>query len=115
MCRMVVFSGTCTRCGDFFTWDELSQELSCLEAKNNGNFGECKRGIQMEEHSFDQDCDACAEEYMADEGFVDGGGEVAADNHTDKGKHRQQDTGVIEAAGDRRDERRNPNKRQRMF
>ena len=115
---MVVFSGTCTRCGDFFTWDELSQELSCLEAKNNGNFGECRRGIQMEEHSFDQDCDACAEEDMADEGFVDGGGDPAADEHdpNHKGKGKDKDGGIIEPAGaHRRDERRSANKRQRIF
>ncbi|KAJ9143361.1 hypothetical protein NKR23_g6690 [Pleurostoma richardsiae] len=66
MCRMMVFKGTCTRCGEFFEWKELSQELSCLEAKNNGVFGECRRGIAVEEHSFDQECDACAED---DEGF----------------------------------------------
>lgn len=68
MCRMVVFAGTCTRCGDAQTWTELSQELSCLEAKNNGCFGECSRGILIEEHDFDQECQTCTEE---DEGIGD--------------------------------------------
>ncbi|KAK5988660.1 hypothetical protein PT974_10146 [Cladobotryum mycophilum] len=68
MCRMVIFSGTCTRCGDAQTWDELSQELSCLEAKNNGFFGECSNGVFAEHHAFDQECDRCSEE---DEGIGD--------------------------------------------
>lgn len=68
MCRMVVFAGTCTRCGDAQTWTELSQELSCLQAKNNGCFGECSRGILVEEHDFDQECQTCTEE---DEGIGD--------------------------------------------
>ncbi|KAH6877281.1 hypothetical protein B0T10DRAFT_566306 [Thelonectria olida] len=68
MCRMVVFAGTCTRCGDAQTWTELSQELSCLEAKNKGCFGECSRGILIEEHDFDQECQTCTEE---DEGIGD--------------------------------------------
>lgn len=65
---MVVFAGTCTRCGDAQTWTELSQELSCLEAKNKGCFGECSRGILIEEHDFDQECQTCTEE---DEGIGD--------------------------------------------
>jgi hypothetical protein len=65
---MVVFAGTCTRCGDAQTWTELSQELSCLEAKNRGCFGECSRGILVEEHDFDQECQTCTEE---DEGIGD--------------------------------------------
>ncbi|KAK1772850.1 hypothetical protein QBC33DRAFT_510665 [Phialemonium atrogriseum] len=64
MCRMVTFSGTCPRCAHAFTWHDLTQELSCLEAKNAGVFGECRRGALVEAHSFDQECDACA----ADEG-----------------------------------------------
>ncbi|KAK7403453.1 hypothetical protein QQX98_010774 [Neonectria punicea] len=68
MCRMVVFLGACTRCGDAQTWTDLTQELSCLEAKNNGGFGECSRGILVEEHDFDQECQACSEE---DEGIGD--------------------------------------------
>lgn len=68
MCRIVLFSGTCTRCDNRFTWDDLSQELSCLEAKNTGVFGECRRGIQKEEHEFDQECPTCEEESNADEG-----------------------------------------------
>ncbi|CAJ2510867.1 Uu.00g064920.m01.CDS01 [Anthostomella pinea] len=68
MCRLMVFSGTCTKCGGAQTWDDLTQELSCLEAKNAGAFGECDGGISVEEHSFDQECDTCADE---DEGFGD--------------------------------------------
>ncbi|KAH7160631.1 hypothetical protein EDB81DRAFT_320941 [Dactylonectria macrodidyma] len=68
MCRMVVFAGTCSRCGDAQTWTDLTQELSCLEAKNKGCFGECSRGILVEEHDFDQECQTCAEE---DEGIGD--------------------------------------------
>jgi hypothetical protein len=68
MCRIVVFSGTCTRCNNLFTWDDLSQQLSCLEAKNAGVFGECRRGIHKEEHQFDQECPTCEEEVNADEG-----------------------------------------------
>jgi hypothetical protein len=59
MCRMVVFCGTCMRCGQAFTWDELSQQLWCLDAKNAGVFGACRRGIQVETHPFDQECDRC--------------------------------------------------------
>jgi hypothetical protein len=69
MCRIVVFAGTCTRCNNRFTWDDLSQELSCLESKNAGVFGECRRGIQKEEHEFDQECPTCEEEVNADEGI----------------------------------------------
>ncbi|KAF4470641.1 hypothetical protein FALBO_2446 [Fusarium albosuccineum] len=68
MCRMVVFEGMCTRCGIPQTWTDLTQELSCLEAKNKGWFGECARGIYVEEHTFDQECSTCAEE---DEGIGD--------------------------------------------
>ena len=70
MCRMVVFAGTCPGCQTYFTWNELSQELSCLEAKNNGIFGECRRGTVMDEHSFNQECEACAEEAYNDEGVA---------------------------------------------
>jgi hypothetical protein len=70
MCRMVIFAGTCPICNTYFTWNELSQELACLEAKNNGIFGQCRRGVAMEEHTFDQECDACAEEANNDEGVA---------------------------------------------
>lgn len=70
MCRMLSFIGTCTRCGDPHTWDDLAQLLSCLEAKNNGGFGECSKGTLVEEHKFDQECARCAEE---DEGVGDVG------------------------------------------
>ncbi|SPQ27097.1 c52c9910-d843-4e6f-a87e-e12fba58175a [Thermothielavioides terrestris] len=76
MCRKVVFSGTCPHCSGRFTWDELTQELSCLEAKNNGVFGLCKEGTVVDEKPHDQECDACAAELEADEGY-DGGTEDA--------------------------------------
>ncbi len=72
MCRKVVFKGSCPHCSHPFTWDELSQELSCLEAKNNGVFGMCEEGTAMDEKPHDQECDACLAELGADEGY-DGG------------------------------------------
>ncbi|EQK97396.1 hypothetical protein G6O67_004730 [Ophiocordyceps sinensis] len=68
MCRLLIFTGSCTRCDETQTWEDLSQQLSCLEAKNNGAFGECERGVFAEQHGFDQECDRCAEE---DEGVGD--------------------------------------------
>ena len=73
MCRRLTFAGTCTSCGEAQTWDDLSQELACLEAKNNGVFGECETGIFEERHNFDQECDRCSEE---DEGVGDVGDEL---------------------------------------
>ncbi|KAL7948213.1 hypothetical protein V8C42DRAFT_342271 [Trichoderma barbatum] len=72
MCRLVIFSGTCTKCGEEQIWEELTQELSCLQAKNNGFFGDCSNGVFQERHHFDQECDQCNEE---DEGI--GGDEEA--------------------------------------
>jgi len=72
MCRLVVFKGTCPHCSKNFTWEELNQELSCLEAKNNGTFGMCNGGASVDEKDHDQECDACAAELYADEGY-DGG------------------------------------------
>ncbi|KAK3320427.1 hypothetical protein B0T19DRAFT_403077 [Cercophora scortea] len=69
MCRMIAFVGCCTTCAGIFTWPELSQELSCLEAKNVGVFGQCSRGVQTDQHPYDQECDACAAEAQADEGY----------------------------------------------
>jgi hypothetical protein len=60
MCRILLFSGTCPRCKNTFTWDELSQELPCLEAKNIGLFGQCRHGVLPEQHEHEQECDACA-------------------------------------------------------
>ena len=65
---MVVFMGTCPRCSGEFTWEDLSQELSCLEAKNVGGFGACRRGANYEYHTFDQDCPSCTAELNEDEG-----------------------------------------------
>ncbi|KAF6840015.1 hypothetical protein CMUS01_04064 [Colletotrichum musicola] len=68
MCRLVLFAGTCTRCSESLTWADLSQRLSCLEAKNaEDRFGACGRGVFVETHAFDQECDACAGE---DEGVA---------------------------------------------
>ncbi|KAK8134140.1 hypothetical protein PG984_006152 [Apiospora sp. TS-2023a] len=69
MCRMVIFTGSCLKCGRYFTWTDLTQELPCLEAKNTGVFGYCQRGAYTDEHQFDQECDACAED--EDEGVGD--------------------------------------------
>ncbi|KAF4971936.1 hypothetical protein FSARC_1379 [Fusarium sarcochroum] len=49
------------------TWVDLTQELSCLDAKNLGWFGGCERGILVEEHGFDQECSICHDE---DEGVA---------------------------------------------
>lgn len=76
MCRLVIFSGTCTKCGEDQIWEELTQELSCLQAKNNGFFGDCSNGVFQERHQFDQECDQCNEE---DEGVGDVGEEVEAE------------------------------------
>ncbi|KAK2025418.1 hypothetical protein LX32DRAFT_655504 [Colletotrichum zoysiae] len=80
MCRLVLFAGTCTRCNESLTWDDLSQQLSCLEAKNADSFGGCRRGVDVETHAFDQECDACAGE---DEG-------VAGMEFGDQEYHHQQ-------------------------
>ncbi|KAK4095823.1 hypothetical protein N658DRAFT_437434 [Parathielavia hyrcaniae] len=99
MCRLVVFKGTCPHCKEAFTWDELAQELSCLEAKNNGAFGMCKDGALEDEKEHDQECDACAAELEADEGYHGGTDDAiealsdhknkeAADLDQGSGKHR---------------------------
>ncbi|KAK3396801.1 hypothetical protein B0T20DRAFT_508042 [Sordaria brevicollis] len=76
MCRQILFSGTCPQCTEHFIWQDLSQELSCLEAKNTGVFGQCAFGVQTEEHRFDQECEPCAADNERDEGYCadeDGG------------------------------------------
>ena len=70
MCRYIVFTGTCTKCAGTFTWDELSQELSCLDSKNTGTFGQCRIGVVQEMHSFDQECELCMAELQIDEGYA---------------------------------------------
>ncbi|KAH7625181.1 hypothetical protein SMAC4_12921 [Sordaria macrospora] len=80
MCRQMVFSGTCPQCTQHFIWRDLSQELSCLEAKNTGVFGQCTFGVQIEEHRFDQECEPCAAENERDEGVY-----CAADADGDTG------------------------------
>ncbi|KAG5946334.1 hypothetical protein E4U59_004059 [Claviceps monticola] len=76
MCRILVFQGSCPRCGDSHTWDDLSQRLACLQSKNAGAFGQCQRGVFVEQHGFDQECDRCVEE---DEGLGDVGEEIASE------------------------------------
>ncbi|KAK3491189.1 uncharacterized protein B0T23DRAFT_383329 [Neurospora hispaniola] len=87
MCRHIVFSGTCPHCTEHFVWEDLSQELSCLEAKNTGVFGQCAFGVQIEEHEFDQECEPCAAENERDEGY----GAVAGKNHADDDGRQQQE------------------------
>ncbi|KAK3950184.1 hypothetical protein QBC32DRAFT_372178 [Pseudoneurospora amorphoporcata] len=85
MCRQIVFSGTCPQCNQQFIWQDLSQELSCLEAKNTGVFGQCTFGVQIEEHRFDQECEPCAADNERDEGYCAADAD-GMDNNTDKGK-----------------------------
>jgi hypothetical protein len=98
MCRHVEFSGSCTRCGGYFTWEELSQSLSCLEAKNVGIFGGCKRGAHIETHTFDQECPPCAELSNADEG-VEVDSLVLPPPRTDA-KHKRKGKGKNPASDD---------------
>ncbi|KAK3990781.1 hypothetical protein QBC44DRAFT_368754 [Cladorrhinum sp. PSN332] len=72
MCRKIVFCGTCTTCGKSYDWEEYSQELPCLEAKNSGLFGQCKHGIDRDEKPHDQECLGCEMANGVDEGY-DGG------------------------------------------
>ncbi|KKY33974.1 hypothetical protein UCDDA912_g06078 [Diaporthe ampelina] len=60
MCRMVMFSGNCIRCGQSYTVPELEQSVSCLEAKNNGGFGDCRRGVNMDQHDPALECASCS-------------------------------------------------------
>lgn len=57
---MVIFSGKCIRCGQHYTLPELEQSVSCLEAKNNGGFGGCRRGINMDQHDPALECPSCS-------------------------------------------------------
>ncbi|PHH65438.1 hypothetical protein CDD81_2542 [Ophiocordyceps australis] len=68
MCRLMVYSGTCTTCGEYQTWHDLTNQLACLVSKNNSGFGECDSGVFVEEHDFDQECDQCEQK---DEGIGD--------------------------------------------
>lgn len=70
MCRMVVFNGKCIRCGTYYTIPELEQRVSCLEAKNNGGFGDCHKGINLDEHDPAFECMACSSAL----GIMDGNG-----------------------------------------
>lgn len=98
MCRLMIFNGTCTCCGQTFTWHDLAQELSCLEAKNVGAFGECRRGINKEEHTFDQECDECMARNEADEGYGEWEEEeVFGDMNSAKGGGTRDDKGKQKA------------------
>lgn len=85
MCRLIMFAGSCTACAGEFHWEALTQQLPCLEAKNNGMFGECRNGVNMDEHSFDQECDSCLNE-LEGGGAHDGQARKSGD---DRGKKRQ--------------------------
>lgn len=71
MCRMVIFSGYCVRCGVAYQVPELTQSVSCLEAKNNGAFGDCKRGVHYDQHDPGMECSPCSNAM----GLVDGNGD----------------------------------------
>lgn len=60
MCRMVLFSGKCIRCGAYYNVPELQQSISCLEAKNNGGFGDCRRGVNYDQHDPGLECGPCS-------------------------------------------------------
>ncbi|KAF3765620.1 hypothetical protein M406DRAFT_234875, partial [Cryphonectria parasitica EP155] len=60
MCRMVIFSGKCIRCGSYYTIPELEQRISCLEAKNNGGFGDCHKGVNYDQHDPALECGPCS-------------------------------------------------------
>ncbi|PSR99265.1 hypothetical protein BD289DRAFT_479640 [Coniella lustricola] len=66
MCRMVSFSGTCVRCGAYYTVPQLNQSVSCLEAKNNGGFGDCRRGVNYDQHDPGLECGPCSAALGAD-------------------------------------------------
>ena len=106
MCREVVFSGTCSRCAGTFVWTELAQELSCLEAKNAGIFGRCRRGIFRESHTFDRECDPCAAETEADEGYGGMEDEVPIGGATGNGYAGGKETVATRGAEDARKKKR---------
>lgn len=60
MCRMVIFSGYCPRCSASYEVPELTQCVSCLEAKNNGEFGNCRRGVNYDQHDPGMECAPCS-------------------------------------------------------
>ena len=82
--------------------------MSCLEAKNVGIFGHCRRGIFRESHTFDQECDPCAAETEADEGYVGMEDEVSTGGATGSGH-----AGGKKAVADRGAEDARKKKRQR--
>lgn len=65
---MVIFSGKCIRCGASYTVPELTQSVSCLEAKNNGGFGECSKGVNYDQHDPALECAPCSSAL----GIIDG-------------------------------------------
>lgn len=68
MCRYIKFEGSCSHYGEKQIWEDLSQRLSYLKAKNNEHFGNYAHSIFVEPHAFDQECQRCIDE---DEGFGD--------------------------------------------
>lgn len=81
MCRMIVFAGNCTRCGRYYTWPSLDQSISCLEAKNNGVFGDCSKQVHMDERQANLECASCSTLSMVDEGIS------LVDDHQHTRKH----------------------------
>lgn len=61
MCRLVYFKGNCTHCGVSHIWNEMTQHLECLEAKNNDGFNSCQRGVEEDKCTFSQVCDDCSD------------------------------------------------------
>lgn len=73
---MVIFSGRCIRCSASHTVAELEQRISCLEAKNNGAFGDCQRGVNYDQHDPGLECGPCSS--ILGTAVVDGDELVAA-------------------------------------
>jgi len=103
MCRMIAFSGRCSQCTGSFTWDDVSQRLSCLEAKNAGVFGQCRHGIEVEQHSFDQECEKCTAAMDTDEGY--GGIEEYEAIHAAAARRKSKNT-ITDRAEDGRKQKR---------
>lgn len=88
MCRMVHFEGPCLLCGKFQLWDELTQQLLCLEAKNNGQLGHCVTGVFLEAHTFEEYCPACADAEAGDGVVIEEGHRLEKRNRGNRKKHR---------------------------
>lgn len=76
---MVIFSGYCPRCSVSYEVPELTQCVSCLEAKNNGEFGNCRRGVNYDQHDPGMECAPCSSALGIGEG---NGEDLVAANST---------------------------------